>query len=36
MREVLTDLWRIFKLVAGICIGPLLIWGALVLLGVLK
>ena len=36
MRELLTDLWRLFKLVAGICIGPLLIWGVLVWTGVLK
>ncbi len=35
MRELFTDTWRIVKLTAAILIGPLALWGALVVLGVL-
>lgn len=36
VRELWTDTWRILKLTAAIVGLPLLIWGALVLLGVLR
>lgn len=36
MREFFTDLWRLTKLILGILALPLLVWGALVLLGVLR
>lgn len=36
MREFWADVWRLVKLVGGILALPLLGWGLLVLLGVLR
>jgi hypothetical protein len=36
VRELLRDLWRLIKLVAGIVALPLLAWALLVWTGVLK
>ncbi|GAA5514710.1 hypothetical protein Dcar01_03470 [Deinococcus carri] len=36
MREFLNDWWRLLKLVAGTLAIPVLIWGLLVLTGVLR
>lgn len=36
MRELFTDLWRLTKLILAIVALPLLAWGVLVLLGVLR